>query len=320
MVPTVLQAHEGLLIFLLAILSSQLLPLSSWYHPATFTSHIFKLIAERVYKKSHPRHQLLVSGTLAFILPTLVILIILFGIREFALFPNWIDGVLLYLCLESSASSKKTEKIAKFLSLNQKATAKQMATLLVVRETSSLSEMGIVKASIESLCLKHIREFWVMIVFYLLAGPWLMVTYKLLLTTNHAWRKVILPTSYFMKPIHKTLFVMEYPIVRLIISLLSIFQNFKKTWHYIHHYGKHAYQTNSGWILSLFAASLNVQLGGPAHYLGEKLQKTRIGIERPPIPEDIYLATALIRQLKWFGVLLITLVWVLINLALNVKL
>lgn len=314
-----LQAHEGLLIFLLAVVSSQLLPLSSWYHPATATAHIFKLIANRVYKKSHPPHQLLVSGTLAFLLPTLVILVLLFGIREFAFFPNWIDGVLLYLCLESSSAGKKTEKIAKFLSLNQKATAKQMTAQLVARETASLSEMGIVKASIESLCLKHIREFWVMIMFFLLAGPWLMVTYKVLLTTNHAWRKVILPTSYFMRPINKTLFVFEYPIVRLVISLLSVFQNFKKTWHYIHHYGKHAYQTNSGWILSLFAASLNIQLGGPAHYLGDKLQKTRIGIERTPTGEDIYLATALIRQLKWFGILLITLVWVLLNLATSMK-
>lgn len=320
MIATVLQAHEGLLIFLIAILLSQLLPLSSWYHPATFIGHVFKLIAQRVYKNNHPPQQLFVSGTLAFSLPIVVILMLLFGIREFALFPQWIDGVLLYLCIESSAGSKKAEKVAKFLSLDQKATAKQMTTQLVARETKGLSEMGLVKANIESLCLNHIRQFWVMLLFYLVAGPWLMVTYKLLLIANRAWRKVVLPTSYFMKPINSTLFAIEYPIIRLLISLLSLFQNYKKTKHYIHHYGKHAYQTNSGWILSLFAASLNVQLGGPAHYLGEKLQKTRIGIERAPVPEDIYIATALIRQLKWFGVLLITLVWVLINLALNVKL
>jgi len=316
---SVLQAHEGLLVFLGAVVLSQLLPLNSWYHPNSFLSHLFKNIAKRVYKKSHPAHQLMISGTLAFVLPVAVILALIFGIKAFALFPNWIDGLLLYLCLETSSGLRKVDKIARFLELNQKATAKQMTSQLVARDTASLSEMGIVKACVESISLNHIRQFWLVILFYVIAGPWLMVTYKLLLLINHAWRTFVLPNSYFLKPLNKTLFILEYPLIRVLIALLSIFQNYKKTWHYINHYGKHAYQSNSGWILSLFAASLNIQIGGPAHYLGEKLKKTRIGLERPPVPHDLKVATTLIRQLQRFGVLFIALIWVLFTFALNFK-
>ncbi|CCQ10721.1 Adenosylcobinamide-phosphate synthase [Pseudoalteromonas luteoviolacea B = ATCC 29581] len=314
---SLVQAHEGLLVFLTAILLTQLVPLHSWYHPNAFLQHLFANIGRRVYKKSLPKNQLLISGTLAFVMPILTILVLVFGIREFAQYPQWVDGLLLYLCLETSHPLRKVAKIERFLSLNQKATAKEVTSQLVVRDTANLSEMGICKACIETLCLNHIRQFWVIVLLYISFGPWLMLTYKMMLLTNHAWRERILPNSYFLKPISKTLYVLEYPFIRTLIALLSLFQNHKKTWHYIHHYGKHAYQKNSGWILSLFAASLNVQLGGPAHYLGEKLRKTRIGIERTPTVHDVSAARALIVQLKWFGVTLISLIWVLFTLALS---
>ncbi|MFC3031082.1 cobalamin biosynthesis protein [Pseudoalteromonas fenneropenaei] len=317
---TLLQTHESLLVFILAVALSRLLPLHSWYHPNAFYSHLFAMIGKRVYQPNTNKQQWYIAGSLAFLLPIATIVVLIFGISSFALYPVWVDGLLLYLCLYNPIFERKAQKIAKLLDLGQKATARQLSTQLVVRDTRNLSEVGIIKACIESLCLNQVRQFWVIVLLYLGTGPWLMLAYKLMLLCNHAWRKTLPPNSYFMKPLERTLFVVEWPFIRMFVALLSLLQNYKKTWHYIRLYGRHCYQTNSGWILSLFAASLNVQLGGPALYQGERFQKMRFGTERHPLSADIRETIRLLNYLRWFLLALICLLWAALNLFLQTQL
>lgn len=311
---------QDLIIFICALTAAHTLPLLNSYNPNTFLSHIFERIAARVYKPERNAQLQQTAGLLGFFLPILTIVCIAVLISQFAFYPAWLGGLVLYFCLDTKVQ-QRARRIAALLQQKQKATAKQLLAQNVVRDVNELSSIGIAKACIDSTALKTIRHYYLIIFFYLLLGPIAALTLKLLLVNDHAWRKRIPPNSTFMKPLQTIIFYLEFLRLRGFILLLALFLQGKKTFHYFKHYARHCYQTNTGWILSLFAANLSIQLGGPCKYQGERFAKMRIGAERHPEAEDIKHCLSLLERIKWFTFSLIALIWLLdgfITLYLNI--
>ena len=101
---------------------------------------------------------------------------------------------------------------------------------------------------------------------FLLLGHIAALAYRLLTLIQQAWRTDIAPDSSFLTPLKLVLFIVEYIPMRLLALTIASLKASKKSMHYIKHYGRHFYQTNTGWLLSVCSASLGVQLGGPAIY------------------------------------------------------
>ncbi|WP_277948921.1 cobalamin biosynthesis protein [Pseudoalteromonas piscicida] len=197
MLDSLLQAHEGLIIFLLAVFTSLSIRLSTVYHPNLVLSLVFKAIAERVYRpKSAPSYQLL-SGTLGFVLPALTITVLTYAIISFAFYPNWLGGLVLFLCLDISHESR-AKRIMSLIKSKQKVTARAVLKGMVARDVEKLTELGVCKATIDSTALHTLRHFFVIALLYLMLGPYCALFYKLLLLCDHAWRQVMPPTSRFM--------------------------------------------------------------------------------------------------------------------------
>ncbi|OHU88497.1 cobalamin biosynthesis protein [Pseudoalteromonas amylolytica] len=309
-----MQAHQGLLIFILSLSAAHLLPLQRSYHPNTIFLLVFKGIAQRVYQRQASTSYLAFSGTLAFVLPILTIVVLCLLLSQFAYYPNWLGGLVLYLCLDTSITIR-AKRIATLLKQGQKSTARQLLQSVVARDVAKLSKVGIAKACIDSTSLRTVRHYYLIIIFYLLLGPIAALSYKLLLLCDHAWRDSIKPNSRFIAPLKQTIYVIEWLPLRTFITLMALSLNGKKVAHYIKHYARYFYQRNSGWILALFAANLRVQLGGPCFYLEQRFEKMRLGVERHPEPEDIDALLSLLKRIRTFFLLLIALSWLAYTLS-----
>ena len=305
MLNNIVQNHLDFIVFICALLAERFLPLVSWYHPNHILSAIFNAIGQRVYKKTDSKQYHYLAALLASTLVLTVIMIIVVLLLEFAFYPELLSGLILYLCLESSSINKKAIRIAKLTKKNQKSTARELLKPLVAREVKALSNPGIIKAVMESVILRTARHYFVVIFIFLLLGPIATLAYRLLTLIQQAWRTDIAPDSSFLTPLKLILFIIEYIPIRLLALTIASLKASKKSMHYIKHYGRHFYQKNTGWLLSVCSASLGVQLGGPGIYIEQRFNKMRVGVERLPSADDVPKLLNTLNQARFFWLLII---------------
>ena len=305
MLANLVQQHVDFIVFIGALLAERFLPLVSWYHPNTFLSAVFTALGKRIYRKNEATSYHYLSSSLCFILVTLVIMTLVILLLEFAYYPELLAGLILYLSLEWQNLESKARRIAQLLKKNQKATARELLNPLLARQVEKLSNPGICKAVMETLILKVARYYFSVIFIYLLLGPMAALAYRLLTLIHQAWRKDSLPNSPFLKPLNWLLYIVEWIPTRLLTLTIAASKGSKMSIHYIKHYGRHFYQTNSGWLLSCCSASVGVQLGGPAIYQGQRFDKMRIGTERLPQADDIAVLLNRLNQARGFWLIVI---------------
>jgi adenosylcobinamide-phosphate synthase len=290
---------------MIALLVERFLPLTSWYHPDTFLTVVFRALGKRVYRAKESNSYQYLSSTLCFSLVILVIVTITVLLLEFAYYPELLAGLMLYICLQWQTPQKKALRIARLLKQNQKATARELLKPLVARDVSKLSRAGICKAVMETLTLRIARDYFAVIFIYLMFGAIAAFSYHLLRLIHQSWRCDLTPDNVFLKSISILLFIIEWLPIRLLAFTVACSKATKLSMHYIKHYGRHFYQSNSGWLLSACSASVAVQLGGPAMYQGHRFNKMRIGTERLPQAEDIPVLLSRLSQARVFWLLII---------------
>ena len=305
MLNNIVQNHLDFIVFICALLAERFLPLVSWYHPNHILFAIFSAIGQRIYKKTDTKqyHYLAASMASTLILSTVLIIVAL--LLQFAFYPELLSGLILYLCLENSSLNKKAIRIARLVKKNQKSTARELLKPLVAREVNALSSSGIIKAVMESVILRTARHYFVVIFIFLLLGPIAALAYRLITLIQQAWRSDIAPNSSFLMPLKLVLFIVEYIPIRLLALTIASLKASKRSMHYIKHYGRHFYQTNTGWLLSVCSASLGVQLGGPAIYTTQRFNKMRVGVERLPNADDVPRLLNTLNQTRFFWFLII---------------
>lgn len=308
-----LQAQEGLLIFCLALICAFGLKLSKLYHPNTVFALLTSNLAKRVVKKHNSDAQHTLSGTLACFLPILTVVVLLYTLSYISFYPQWFGGLILFLCLDTHFETR-ARRITKLISHGQKGSAKQLLTSIVSRDTDKLSEVGIIKACLDSLALNTVRHFYLVIIFYIIAGPYIALTYKLLLLCDQSWRQQLSVRHPFMRPVQRSIYLLEWLPLRGFAFIMALTQNFSKTRHYFKHYAQHYVNKNSGWVMALFSANLNVQLAGPRFYNNERFDNIRIGSDRQPVVEDIQHMLKLLSSMRLFWLGLTVLIWFAINL------
>lgn len=305
MLNNIVQNHLDFIVFICALLAERFLPLVSWYHPNHILCAIFSAIGQRIYNKTDTKQYHYLAASLASTLILSVIIIIIVLLLEFAFYPELLSGLILYVCLENTSLNKKAIRIARLVKKNQKSTARELLKPLVAREVKALSSPGIIKAVMESVILRTARHYFVVIFIFLLLGPIAALTYRLITLIQQAWRSNIAPNSAFLMPLKLIIFIIEYIPIRLFALTIASLKASKKSMHYIKHYGRHFYQTNTGWLLSTCSASLGIQLGGPAIYNSQRFNKMRVGVERLPNADDVPKLLYTLDQTRFFWLLVI---------------
>ena len=197
-----------------------------------------------------------------------------------ALWLGWSCLALRSLHLESAAVIKELEK-------GDLEAARQALAMIVGRETATLDEEGVLKATLETVA-ENASDGVIAPLFYLLlGGPVLAVIFKAVSTLDSmvgynndryrefGWAGARLDDLFNYLPARLTgwLFVVcSYPLKLNADAAKEIM---------LRDAAKHA-SPNAGWPEAAVAGALGVQLGGAAVYFGQQVEKPTFGDAREP--------------------------------------
>ena len=258
-------------------------------------------LAKKVNKVENSDNQRVIAGCLAFVINYLTIIIILWLFQDF-IEVLWLwQGLLLFIAIDGFHLSIAGKKLAKTLVANNKYEAKQIVNTYVLRDTETMSVMGLTKAFIEVQILKINQQLLVTCFYYLIAGPLAAISYRLCLEMHYRWNIKQAPYRSFGKPIHLIIQLLQWLPIRL-ISLLILVTSMKSQtlliWRLIK---KDFFVLNNNILLHCFALVNEVQLAGVAIYQGNKLRRPAFNEQaRQPQPSDIIHANLRIKTLLLF--------------------
>ncbi|MCU4676694.1 cobalamin biosynthesis protein [Catenovulum sp. 2E275] len=263
------------LILFVALVLDWKLPISDKYHPVYF----FRQVVERLADKVHPdpkRHksQLQISGTLALISAILPVMIILYLFMPLVEVSWFIDIIVVWVCLSYQHCALAHQKIAQALFKGKKYLARDRLSDWVLRDTDNLSELGIVKASIENQVLRSGYFYHAIIFWYLLAGPVFVLGFRLLLELNQSWNAKQARFFHFAQPTKWLLHILAWLPLRLFA--LSLCLNWQQLKQVIKLNAKNWRFSNSLAALAAASICLKVQLGGAVSYASVKLRRVQL--------------------------------------------
>jgi len=279
------------------------------HEPLQFFSFFCKQLATKVNKNHNSARQRSISGFIG-ILVTLTPLITILWLFEVLVEATWLwQGFLLYLALGNLHLGKTSKDIAKLIVANKKFDARQLLAPWLLRETEQLSSLGLAKSCIEMLLLRAIQNLFTIGFIFLVFGPLAALTSRLLIEMHYSWnhkQNSFQPFGNSIAIIVNTIQWLPSRIFSLVLLFSCIGKNFVL---FLRLSRPYFFQLNNSYLLSLFALSLEIKLGGVAMYQGIKLRKSSYNDHgRQPQATDIIHASKRISQVFYFCFLFLALI------------
>ncbi|MDO6695126.1 cobalamin biosynthesis protein [Aliiglaciecola sp. 3_MG-2023] len=268
-----------LLVIIIALLLEWLIPWPEKAHPLTLLRLMATNLAARVNPNA-PRSaaQQRISGSLAIIVLLAPILVIISIPLFLAQYPLFFDAIMLLVAIQFQPIRRHFKGLEKALKSEKKNLARHHLNGIVLRDTSTLSPMGIAKAAIESLNQRFIYQQLAIIFWYLLAGGLGALVVRMLIELNQVWNMKRPKNRYFGLPIAlltQLLVCLPQLIFALIFSMITnpvgAFKGVKSVPSKSH--------INS-FVKGMIGGGLGIQLGGPAIYHNTKVRYPRVGASR----------------------------------------
>jgi adenosylcobinamide-phosphate synthase len=221
------------------------------------------------------------------------------------------QALLLYIAMGSFGLAQTNKVIAQALVAKQNYFAKQTLKPWVLRETDSLSTLGLSKSSIEMQILRTLQQGYSVVIIFLIAGPLAALTYRLLLEMHYCWNTKLVSNQYFGLYSKRLVGLLQWLPVR-IFALLILFTSIGKNFVLFFHLSKqHFFQLNNNIALLLLSLNLEIKLGGVALYHDknqgkQKLRKISFNeLARQPEVTDIIHASNKIRSIIYLSLFFI---------------
>lgn len=274
------------------------------FHPLTFFSLIAQRMAHKVHlSKSGTPYQQKISGSLAIFMLIAPITTLLVLLIQFAEYPIFFNGLLLLISIYFYPVYSQVKRIQQGLSADKKILSRDQISVLCLRETSTLTHLGMCKASIETLLLRFVYQVIVPLILFMIAGGVGAITYRLIYELNQSWNKKKPEFEHFGKPISALNNLVKWIPVQFALVGISIAGNFiGGLTAALKDIGTSAHQQ----ILAVGAATLKIELGGPVIY-GNKKFRFKKFIGRRPDVVDITRALRLINLTQAVIIVLICL-------------
>ncbi|KXI29267.1 cobalamin biosynthesis protein CobD/CbiB [Paraglaciecola hydrolytica] len=283
-------------------------------HPLTFARLIAQGMAYKVSsRQSGNALQQSIAGTLAPLVllnPFIVVLALLMYLAEY---PIFFESLLLFVALRFKPIISLCQKIHKALSAEKKALARQQLQNMVLRQTASLSALGMTKACIESLLLRFSHQYCTVIIVYLVGGGIAALTYRLLFEFSHSWHCRLPRFEYFGKPVRRLMGCIQYLPARFASLSFMLVQSTGAAWRVF--VQKSVLKQTRFFILNGQGAALGVQLGGPVYYAQDKLRLAKCGGSRLVRTDDISRTVLVIQRAQWVFLMVCIIVSLLLNIG-----
>lgn len=275
-------------------------------NPLSAIELIFKQIAVKVNlddrSDAYKRLASMLSISLIYF-PTILIISQLYNI---IFQPIAIDILLLFIMLSWHDKKLTYLQISDALKHNKLAEAKFRLSTLTARETKPLSLMGVNKATIESMVLQLSASWFAVIFWYMAVGIYGAIFYRIVQICAQQWNAKN-PHFKTITAIPSLLYtVMIFPVHLLMSLTFSLYDKpikniplkFKQSllWHHF----------SSGLMLSTFALSMQLALGGVRLYQDQKMTYPTLGNNNAPDVDKIALSLQRLSMSAWFWLICFT--------------
>jgi adenosylcobinamide-phosphate synthase len=197
----------------------------------------------------------------------------------------FVQVVLLFFCFSSKSLENAALGVFNALEENNIEKARQKVSYIVGRETKTLDQKGVTRASVETVAENFVDGFLSPLFFALIGGVPLALAYKMVNTLDSMVGYKNDTYILFGRPGARIDDVANFIPARLsvlIISLSAAFFSFKKGISALKigfSQGSLHKSPNAGYPEASFAGALKIRLGGPNIYHGKMVEKPYIGKE-----------------------------------------
>ncbi|MEM0909884.1 MAG: cobalamin biosynthesis protein [Pseudomonadota bacterium] len=301
---TLLDASQPLLVCFVIIIIGKRWRRQTPLFFVSFWQLLCRRISEKVLPDNVNSQQAVISGALALSILSLPIIIILFILYYFAQYKWAFDVLILFVAADFAFVETITSQSMVALKNNKKQLAKDQLQKIVLRETKALSELGLIKANVETYALRYSYQVVTVLFYYLLFGSVFALFYRLLYET--ALTNNIKLTRY------RRYSLVNYTIVRLLVYLPVQLLNATLLILYTIKAPKRAISVMRSkvfWALegsstfTTIGLIINRKIGGPIMLDGVKKRRMRVGGNSEPKIVDFYLVkhAVLFASLLFFG-------------------
>lgn len=291
-------------ILLAALLLEAWLPIPARWKPSALIPLLQRLVRRVNPKQATPQQQWL-AGLLLPLVVVVPSLTASWSVRNLAPWEALFDLLLLSWLLESQPLKECLLAVRQLLQQDKLALARLQLSRWVLRDTQSLSSMGVCKAAIEMSILRLLSQWFTVALGYLLLGihgalfcrliQLLAQSCNMKLTANRLCGEF---TARMLQTLNTLpvllLILLQIFLPRGFIGLKTTFRQFRY-WPAL----------TSGMLLSGYGANLDLGLGGPRFYQGKKIRYSRIGGTQEPTSASLLLAYQRLLRLGWFCWLLL---------------
>jgi len=279
-----------LMVLLVVILVERYISLSPVYHPANVLRYIALQLATKVNRRS-PKQQR-ASGIISAIILASLVMAIAVAILSFARYPWFFEAIILLLALNSRGLLQQSNKIANSLTKGHKTLAREQLNTICLRDSTTLSSMGIIKATIEGVVQRVSQSYFNILWCYALFGIYGAIVTALINALAHYWNPKKAAYRQFGRAISALAGWLNHPVQLLLALNIAIVFGFKhlsgaKVWH----------RKGSGVLLNTTANAMRRELGGAVMYDGIKIRRPKLGTSQLPVVDDLAHLNRLVLQL-----------------------
>ncbi len=284
------------LMVLIALLLDYLLGEPKRWHPLVGFGCLVTKMESYLWRRDDKKIPARLRGVLAVTLLLTPFIIITALLAQFAVFDYVIAVVLLYLALGGRSLSQHAMQVYDALQKNNLATAREKTSLLVSRDTRTLDETQLAKATVESVLENGCDAVFGALFWFVIAGAPGVILYRLVNTLDAMWgyrNDRYLHFGWAAARLDDVLNFIPARLTALTYALVGKFQNAIYCWH---HQGYSWKSPNAGPVMAAGAGALSVQLGGTASYHGKQQPRPQLGLHHAPQPRDIQRAVNLVQR------------------------
>ncbi|MFC3123277.1 cobalamin biosynthesis protein CobD/CbiB [Agaribacter flavus] len=280
--------YSSLLTVTIACLCERYLHLPLSANPLAFWRVLCTKMKSKVLSTHDSKQQHILAGALGFTvlaLPFVAILYFLYNLAELHLV---LDALILFICLQYNHYRKTSKQISTALVAQKKQLARDLLKTFTLRQTQTLSELGIVKATIESLTLRFVYQQFTVIVIYVGFGIFPALIYRLLYEAQQVWSVKSASTHFFGQCTYLISQTLQYLPTRVFNLLLVLFSFNQRAYSKFAQYlmNRTSWAPGGAATLSALSIALNVHTGGPVIRAGQKVRRGRnVGDIEPQIKD-----------------------------------
>ncbi len=277
------------LIVLAALLLDALLGETRRFHPLVGFGHLALAVEQRNYDDSFVRGLMAVALLL---IPFTLIALVVAWLPMSALF----EAVLLYIAIGWRSLGEHARNVHDALIADDLPTAQQRVGYMVSRDTATLDEQGVAKATVESVLENGNDAIFGVIFWFVIAGAPGVVLFRLSNTLDAMWGYRNQRYLRFGWAAARLDDLLNYIPARLTAFSYAVVGNYQRAMRCWRTQGNGWKSPNAGPVMAAGAGSINVQLGGAAVYHGIEQLRPPLGEGDEPTASHIDKALHLINR------------------------